>query len=670
MAGLPKHKVLKLLERAQGHLSRSQFGEAEKLLREIAASGHGAIPSQVVSYLGDAVLGQGREEEAFSLWEQQLQKSPNDPELNARVGMSLSRRGRFAEALPHLERAQGEKRKDPGTLIHYAYALAEAGHPDDAASAIGKALGLGAGAEGRLVLAMIRGRQGRYADAERLCEEVERSAAGEDVLDSARSMRADALLLRGEAGLALELWKAVRGRGRLDPAHLGHMAYCAQVAGEPSLADELIAERTGLGATAEDLLLFAQVSNLRSRPELALRQLQQADETVGSRHPGHGFEVEATRGRALRLLGRREEAKEILGRLAAAPEAQSARLGPKVHVDLGHLAAEEGDFELAATHFGAALKMDAGEPEAQRALELTLRRVAWREELAASADAKVEAARAEAEAMKRRFSQREGELEALRAELEKLKASQQEALSLAQRAEQEAKLAAARATDEARAEQKKKLREELLLREAEADEKGRANVEAALGEALSRCPKPVLDGFMVAERTFQKALYSDLPAAAVVVLYTGALERALYTFFVERFRIWLREKGRLSEFLKAAVREKRGTRVEYFDHFVEAFDEERPGRAPSMGEVGRVLERRNESYLRAFSEFLVATWRLPDPFFDELAAFVHWSKTELRDPVAHGRSDQVTYEKLRRFREQILGAFGTTGRGVLASLVG
>ena len=77
------------------------------------------------------------------------------------------------------------------------------------------------------------------------------------------------------------------------------------------------------------------------------------------RHPGHDFEVAATRGRALRLLGRRDEARRVLSGLAASAEGASARLGPKVHIDLGHLAAEEGDFEAAAQHFHAALKMDA-----------------------------------------------------------------------------------------------------------------------------------------------------------------------------------------------------------------------------------------------------------------------------------------------------------------------
>jgi hypothetical protein len=83
-----------------------------------------------------------------------------------------------------------------------------------------------------------------------------------------------------------------------------------------------------------------------------------------------------------------------------------------------------------------------------------------------------------------------------------------------------------------------------------------------------------------------------------------------------------------------------------------------------------VLERRNEPYLRAFGQYLEDHWTaLPAGFFDELAAFVLWTKTELRDPVAHGRVDGVGYEQLRRFRDQLLLSLGSSGRGVLRSLV-
>ncbi len=654
---IPKHKAIKLLEQAQFHLARREFDRAEALLREVARSE--LKLASVPGLLGDALAGQGREDEALALWQQGLALYRDDAELNARIGTLLARRGRMAEALPFLQRSGAEKRKDWGTLIHLGHVLLQAGRIDDAERALTKAVTSGGGAEAKVVLSLLRGRQGRYADAERLCEEAEQSASSLQVRDAARGMRADTRLLQGDAAGALGAWKKLRETGGLDPIHLGHMAYAAQLAGEPALADELAKIRTESGATAEDLLLFAEIANLRSQPEHALTLLDASERVDGERQPGHLFEVAATRGRALRLLGRRDEARTVLQGLAAAPEASSARLGPKVHVDLGHLAAEEGDFEEADRQFRAALALDPAEPEARHGLQLTARKVAWREELSASAEARVEAAKAEAEAMRRRFSAREGELETLRAELERLRLAQKEAEEKARRAEEEARLAAERVAREAEAAHKQKVREELIQREQEAEEKASANVERALGPALAECPRAVLQAFLVAEKTYQKALFTDLPAAAVAVLYTGALERALFTFFVERFRIWLREKGHLAEFLKGAVRERRGTRVDYFDHFVEAFDEERPGRAPSMGEVGRVLERRKEPYLRAFQQFLEERWSADDAFFDGLAEFVQWSKETLRDPVAHGRGDSVSYEQLRRFRERILEEQGT-----------
>jgi hypothetical protein len=153
------------------------------------------------------------------------------------------------------------------------------------------------------------------------------------------------------------------------------------------------------------------------------------------------------------------------------------------------------------------------------------------------------------------------------------------------------------------------------------------------------------------------------------VLYAGALERALFVLFVERFQRWLDEHGRLAAFLTGAIRERRGKRVDYFDNFVEAFDQERPGRAPSLGEVGRVLERRREPYLAPFRTFLQESYGVPDAFYEDLAAFILWSKEKLRDPVAHGRAIEMGYEELRRFREELLFSLGRSGRGVLASLL-
>ncbi|HSP78807.1 MAG TPA: hypothetical protein VLQ93_09775, partial [Myxococcaceae bacterium] len=290
----------------------------------------------------------------------------------------------------------------------------------------------------------------------------------------------------------------------------------------------------------------------------------------------------------------------------------------------------------------------------------------WRTQLQASSEAQVEAARAESEALRRRFQARESELEALRRELESLRAAQAQAEEKARRVQEEARTA----QEALRAEQARRTREELEQREAEIDAKARENVERGLGPALAACPQPLLHAVLVAERTYQKALYTELPAAAVAVLYAGALERALHTLFVERFREWLDAKDLRQGFLLAATRERRGRRVEYFDHFAAAFDPERPSRAPSLGEVARVLQRRNESYLYTFQAFLLERYPLPERLFDVVAEFVIQAKERLRDPVAHGRGVELGYEELKVLRERMLFALEPGQPGVLALLLG
>jgi hypothetical protein len=88
-----------------------------------------------------------------------------------------------------------------------------------------------------------------------------------------------------------------------------------------------------------------------------------------------------------------------------------------------------------------------------------------------------------------------------------------------------------------------------------------------------------------------------------------------------------------------------------------------------MGEVGRVLERRAEPYLKPFLTFLNGHYGVEDGFYDQLAQFVLWSKEKLRDPVAHGRGLEQGYDELKRFREKLLFEFGGPGQGALAQLL-
>ncbi len=664
---LPKHKAVKLYERARTLLAREEFSEAEKILRDLAAHGTLGRP-EVPAALGDVHLGRGEYDAAASAYREGLSRFPGNQDLTARIGLVLIRQSRFEEAVALMGQLE-LKGLGPELLTQYGYALARLERYAAAERIFARAVAGGAGAEARMLLTRVRARLGRYEEAANMCRNLLDGDMSAEVQSEAKGLLADCLLMEGKAAPALALWKELSAAGELQQDQLGHMAYAAQLAGEPGLCDQLITQRLGSGPSAEDRLLFAQIANLRNRPEDALEHLKAAEAATGEHHKGFVFELEATRGRALRLLGRRQEAREALGRASGHPEAQG-KLGPQLQVDLGHLSAEEGDFEAAEKAFQAALAMDPDEPEAQRGLELTRRREAWRTQLRANVEAQVEAAKAESDALRRRFVARESELEALRRELETLRAAQAQAEEKARRAEEEARAAQAVAQAAARAEQARRTREELEQRETEIDAKARENVERGLGKALATCPPPLLQAMMVAERTYQKALYTELPAAAVAVLFAGALERSLYTLFVERFRQWLEARGQLKEFLQAATREKRGRKVEYFDNFAAAFDPERPGRPPSMGEVARVLQRREEPYLHLFLAFLGERYPLPGRLLDVLADFVIQAKERLRDPVAHGRAVEMGYEELKVLRERLLFALEPGQPGALALLLG
>lgn len=662
---LNKRKAAALLEQAKLQVAEGQHEKAVAALQEVAYGSELGSPAPF-AVLADAQSSLGRTAEALATLTDGLKRFPGDSDLEARMGQLLVEQGRVEEALQHYQRVRSGLGRDPQFLTRYALGLIRARRFEEAEAALGSALTRGAGPNAKLLLAVARGKRGLYAQAEQIAAAIEQGEHGEQITAAARSIRADCRLFLGDAQGALALWKELREAGRLDEEQLGHMAYAAELSEEQALSDELVKQRTAGGPSAEDLLLFAQIANLRGKGEEAIAHLLASEAAPGERHPGHQFEVLATLGRAKRLLGRRDEARAVLEQAAALPEFRSARLGPKVHIDLGHLLAEEGDFEGAAERFRGALAMDPEEPEAKRALALTARRVAWRVELEASAQAKVEAVRAEVEAMRRRFQVREGEVEALRRELERVRAAQRQAEQKAQQAEEEAR----RVAEQAEADQQRKVKEELLAREQEIEEKARENVEAALGGPAPGCPEAIRQLILVAERSYQTALYTELPAAAVAVLFSGALERVLFFLFVDGFDRWLSEGNRRSAFLALATRERRGRRVEYFDHFVEAFDRERAGRAPSMGEVGRVLTRRAEPYLAPFAEFLAQHQEPSAGFYDQLASFVLWGKEKLRDPAAHGRGIELGYEELKQFREKLLFDFEGRGQGVLAILLG
>ncbi len=664
MAGkLNRRKIASLMEQAALHQQRSEWQRSLEVLEPVVDESD--APDDAVALYSDALRKLERTDEARAALERAVKKHPEAAGILARLGSLLVDEARPQEGLRLMERARKALGRDPHFLVHLGFAQLHAHRLEQAQASAEASLKLGGADEARLLLAAVKMRKGDYAQAIATATALEEKAAAA-IKVAAASIRADTLLYSGDAGGALKVWKRLQAAGQIAPAQLGHMAYAAQLAGDAALATALIEQRMAGRPAIEDRLLFAQIFNLRGKPDEALAMLEAARATGSEGPTGFRYEVLATRARALRLLGRTAETKSALDEAAAMPEYVLPHLGARVRIDQGHLAAEEGDFDRADRLFKEALALDPGDPEASRALELTSRKVAWKSELKAGADAQIAAARAEADALERRFRSRESELDALRRELEHVKAAQ----ARAEAAAAAAKEAAHAAIERAKAAPARAVAEELATRELEIEAKADEAVDRALEGVRDRCPDEIVRLLRVAERTFQKALYIALPAAAVAVLYAGALERALVVLLAERFGAWLDEQRRRQAFLDGAARERRGASVTYFDRFAEAFDPALDVKAPALGEVVRALERRAEPYMAPFVEFLRERYPVPDAYFDRLSAFLQWTKEKVRDPAAHGRALEVGYEDLRRFREQLLFEFDGGKRGALAALLG
>lgn len=659
MARLNKRKASALLDQARLLVSTGAHARALEVLEPVieaavlpGAEAH-ALYAECLELLGRRVEGRAFLEKALS-------RFPDDPSLMVRLGALLLHANESARAVELMSRVRNQMRRDPTFLTHYAAGLLKLGRIDEAETTLAAALLTGGGDDTRLVLALARAQRGDARGAETIAVQIGTSSKEATIRSAARAIEADCRLMQGDFRGAVERFRALDADGQLEADHLPHAALAAQLNGEEALATAFI-QRRGDTGSAEDRLLFAQVYLSRGRAAEALAELDRADRSVGERLPGYDFERLVSRARAMRLLGRPDEAQALLHEARAMPEAELKLLGARVWLELGHLSAERGDFDLADASFARALELDPNDAEAASARQSSSRRVAWKQELKASSEARIAAARSEAEAMKRRFLAREGELDAMRQELQRLKHQSADAEARARSLERDAR----RVKDE----QALRLREELEARERDSDEKARAIVDEGLGSVAAKCPETLLRMVLVAERTYQKGLYSELPAAAVAVLFSGALERALFMLLVQRFDTWLEREGRREAFLNGAVRERRGRRAEYFDRFVEAFDRSLEAKAPSLGEVARALTRRHDGPLADFAKFLSLEAGLSEPFVDSLAGFVQTAKERLRDPVAHGLAIDLSWDELKGFREAFLLRF-EGGPGVLARLLG
>ena len=638
-------KLKSELARAAAMLEGGRFDEAVPLLRELAPRLRTSDGCRMLVF---ALEKLGREQEAQEATLAAARDRPGDHELGLRAALLLYERNDWEGAASLFARLSPHAREEPEVLARYAHALFLLGGRTDALGASRAAFGR----KGRGVPALVHGLVcldcGALGAAQESLERAAQSVEGSG-REQAESLLGLVLFWRGETRRALELWRRLDSLGALEPEISPFLALAAATHGEEGLA-RLALARVPDPQGPFALLATARVELTLGRSEQALAALERIADPPEPLAPL----VLAARGRALRMLGRAADALELLEPLAGT---LGGPVGAMVHVDLGRLRSDAGEHEKAAEHFRRALELDPGSEEAVRGEALAKERTAWREVLAADAEVKVAAARAEAEQMRRAFADKEREIEMLRARL-----------SQTEKAADKARAEAERAREQADGDRQQALREELEAREAEAADRAEETLREAFGEALGRCPPSLLEAVRVAELTYQKALYTELHPAAIAVLFSGALERGLYLLLVRPFDQSLTAETRQA-LLRASARELRAGHVEYFDRFVEAFDPARRARAPSLGEVARALSRRHEPHLALLKAFLNDGFALDDGWLDAIASFVERMKEQLRDPVAHGRALELPQQDLADFRKALLLDLWGRGRGVLPALV-
>jgi hypothetical protein len=570
------------------------------------------------------------------------------PMLLGALGQHYIDVNRAAVAIPYFEKALSQKRRDPSLLARHAEALLMVGEVDAAERQVAAALLVGGGIETRILLAMVKTQRGLFDEAEAIALHMENESKQAPLKAIAKGLRAGILLEARKSAAALSLYLELDADGALPEHDLSNAAYAAQKVGDTELANRFLERSESSARKDEDEYRIALTLLLQGKPQEALGRLEK--DGVSTLFEVC-FQSESVRAQVLAACDRSAEALPLAQRAASRHEADS--MGYELFLTLAKLEEHQGDSKGATRALERARLID---PAAFAALKLLPEEPASpnsAEELAAAGAAALSIANDEADSLRVQLEETESEIERLRREVENLKKQQKKATALVD-------------GERLRAEQAllKRGREERMALEQEAQSRAQESVDQALP---ATCPEELRNLVMVAERTFQNALHTEIPAAAVAVLFSGALERTLLECIVKPFDAFLEVDDRREQFLKAVLREDTGRRKEYSERAAYAFDRSRSSKPPGLGEILRLLERRNESHLIVFRSFLDRALALPESTHEALCEFVRWSKEKLRDPVAHGRLE-LNWAELKVFRRSLLFEFAAQPEGVLKTL--
>ncbi len=651
---MSQKKLSKLFEEASRLLELQHWESFDAVLTELTADA--ALKTGKAHALwAESLRRRGRFQEARQMLEGGLLRFPKDAELHAQVASDWVERGNPNQALVHFAKAKEQFRREPSFLAAYGNALLQSGRTAEAESQLAASLLCGGGDETRLVIAALKAQRGRIDEALQIAERIAQRATGA-LRRTARVLVNNCKMLSGDPHGAVQDWLQLQKEGPLVGIEHAYLALAAQLSNDASLAAQHLNEP--IAETAEAAMVLARISNEQKRYRDALVLLEHCLELPGLKYPS--FEIERTleQGRAQAGLGQPDDARMSFEAGLRACESKWPRLEARIESALGQLHLAAGEFERAGLRFTRAVALDEKVTLPAGGLDRVTKELAWKQALAAESNLAIEAVKAKAAKLEAQVRAREQELLALQSELKSLKQAQ---------AADAVATPVASQTDEVI--QSQWLKRELELREAAADEAAHETVAQTLGPFLTIAPEQLTKAIWVAERTYQRATFTDLPAAAIAVLYSGALERSLFVCVVQPLDRWLNSNHRRAAFLAEGLKSETGGRREYFDRFVEAFDTSKVSAAPALGEVLRVLSRRNDSSLKTFRSFLDQHYQLTEAEWDGLAEAVQWAKENVRDPVAHGRGIDLHIDQLKRLRGLLMQSCPPLSSGVFKTLV-
>jgi tetratricopeptide (TPR) repeat protein len=542
------------------------------------------------------------------------------------------------QALAYFERALKLNRRDPHLLTRCAEALLRQSRLEEAERQLAAALLVGGGTETRLILALAKASRGRFDEAESIAKYIEKEGKPEEIRIEGTLLRAHILLAARKEKEAHELYVQLDAVGLLQPRWCPEAAVAAaRIRAFDKSANLILRAGPEAQLDGDAFLDLAQVAVLQGDAPKALGYFLRCPEV--------SFHSQCVGAAIYEALGEDDKALELARLAALRPESQG--LGFRLFVLLARLEAQHGNAEAASAALDCARLIDPSDEAVQLPAPHTSNTEKENDIF--------EKASAEATDLKAQLEARELELEAMKREVEQLRKTQKKA---------EAQVLQERKKIEHAVSQK--YLDERAENERDSDERAARIVQESIPKD---CPEELHRLVLVAERTFQNALKTDIPAAAVAVLYSGALERSLLECIIKPFDEFLDAPGKRAEFLKASLRElKSGRKKEYFDRAVESFDRTLHGKAPGLGEMLRLIDRRNEIHLQVFRQWMNSALGLSAEQLDAMVEFVQWSKMKLRDPVAHGHLE-VEWSELKTFRHTLLFEFASAPKGMLEVLI-